>query len=72
MFMFDWCALMTPQKAIIDSLPHFRDLYPIDVSYILTFWQKRFCRKTDIIKTRSNVSIKSAEYNSTLHLLSHR
>ncbi len=29
MFMFDWSALMTPQKAILDS---FVDLYPIDVS----------------------------------------
>jgi hypothetical protein len=28
MFMFDWSALMTPQKAT------FRDSYPIDVSHL--------------------------------------
>ncbi len=38
MFMFDWSALMTPQKATLDSLHNFRDSYPIDFSHpISTF-----------------------------------
>jgi hypothetical protein len=32
MFMFDWSALMTPQKAILDSLSTFE--YPSDISHL--------------------------------------
>jgi hypothetical protein len=35
MFMFDWSALMTPQRATLDpACVHFRDLYPIDVLHL--------------------------------------
>ncbi len=35
MFMFDWSALITPQKATLwTACVHFRDSYPIDVSHL--------------------------------------
>ncbi len=32
--MFDWSALMSPQKATLDSCIHFCDSYPIDVTHL--------------------------------------